>query len=34
MTDKALCIDKFIACIIGLIPKYEKPYSLNTTVDA
>jgi hypothetical protein len=23
--DKALCIDKFIACIVGAIPKYEKP---------
>jgi hypothetical protein len=34
MIDKALCIDKFIACILGAIPKYDKPYNLNTTVDA
>jgi hypothetical protein len=23
MVDKALCTDKFIACIIGVIPKYD-----------
>jgi hypothetical protein len=33
MIDKALCIDKFIACILGAIPKYGKPYNINTTVD-
>jgi hypothetical protein len=25
MVDKALCIDKFITCIIHVIPKYDKP---------
>jgi hypothetical protein len=25
MVDKALGIDKFIACIIGVILKYDKP---------
>jgi hypothetical protein len=34
MIYKALCLDKFIACILGKIPKYDKPYNLNTTVDA
>jgi hypothetical protein len=34
MIDKALCIDKLIAYILGAISKYDKPYSLNTTVDA
>jgi hypothetical protein len=32
--DKALWIDKFIACILGAILKYDKPFSLNTIVDA
>jgi hypothetical protein len=34
MIDKALCIDKLIACILGAIPKYDKSYNLNTIVDA
>jgi hypothetical protein len=34
MIDKALCIDKYITCVIGVISKYDKPQSLKTTIDA